>query len=257
MNKPITKMDYTPIQLVIPLVLTKIINISDPVYSFNEVMNHMDLNKYFTARTCKLGRPAYDRRTLLRLVLFAFMEEGYNSLRHIEKLCRNDIRFLYLLGNMPAPSHTTIMEFINNELTESLDEIFNDINRYIFQKEDVDLQHVYLDGTKVRANAHRYSWVWKKTCTRMIEQTFEKLTSTIQEINDEVLCYFNVKIGTREKYTIDYVETIMEQFREVTSINPEAFVHGKGHRKTKEQKLYEKLQEHHKTLICNDLQSTG
>ena len=82
-------MDYTPIQLVIPLELTKIINISDPVYSFNEVMNHMDLNKYFTARTCKLGRPAYDRRTLLRLVLFAFMEEGYNSLRHIEKLCRS------------------------------------------------------------------------------------------------------------------------------------------------------------------------
>ena len=100
MNKPITKTDYTPIQLVIPLELTKIIDISDPV--------------------CKLGRPAYDRRTLLRLVLFAFMEEGYNSLRHIEKFCRNDIRFLYLLGNMPAPSHTTIMEFINNELTESL-----------------------------------------------------------------------------------------------------------------------------------------
>ena len=49
MNKPITKMDYTPIQLVIPLELTKIIDISDPVYSFNEVMNHMDLNKYFTA----------------------------------------------------------------------------------------------------------------------------------------------------------------------------------------------------------------
>ena len=85
----------------------------------------------------------------------------------------------------------------------------------------------------------------------MIEQTFEKLTSTIQEINDEVLCYFNVKIGTREKYTIDYVETIMEQFREVASIDPETFVHGKGHRKTKEQKLYEKLQEHHKTLKKN------
>ena len=101
-------MDYTPIQLVIPLELTKIIDISDPVYSFNEVMNHMDLNKYFTVRTCKLGRPAYDRRTLLRLVLFAFMEEGYNSLRHIEKLCRNDIRFLYLLGNMPAPSHQSV-----------------------------------------------------------------------------------------------------------------------------------------------------
>ena len=43
----------------------------------------------------------------------------------------------------------------------------------------------------------------------------------------------------------------MEQFREVASIDPEAFVHGKGHRKSKEQKLYEKLQEHHKTLKKN------
>ena len=37
MNKPITKTDYTPIQLVIPLELTKIIDISDPVYSIHSM----------------------------------------------------------------------------------------------------------------------------------------------------------------------------------------------------------------------------
>ena len=252
MKNPITKVDYTPLQLVIPLEITRIIDISDPVYTFNEVLNHMDLNKYFAGGNCNgMGRPAYDRATLLRVVLFAFMEDGYNSLRKMAKLCQTDIRFLYLLGSMPAPSHTTIMDFINNELTTSIDEIFNDLNRYIFQKEEVDLQHVYMDGTKVRANAYRYSWVWKKSCTRMIEKTFENLTSTIQEINEEILCYLNVKISTREEYSIEYVETILEQFREAASIDPSTFVYGSGHRKTKEQKLYEKLQEHLKTLIKN------
>ena len=49
-------MDYTPIQLVIPLELTKIIDISDPVYSFNEVMNHMDLNKFEACTVRIYGR---------------------------------------------------------------------------------------------------------------------------------------------------------------------------------------------------------
>ena len=28
--------------------------------------------------------------------------------------------------------------------------------------ENVDLNHVYIDGTKIEANANKYSWVWKK-----------------------------------------------------------------------------------------------
>lgn len=36
-----TEINYTPIQLKLPLDLEKIIKISDPVYSFNEVMNHI------------------------------------------------------------------------------------------------------------------------------------------------------------------------------------------------------------------------
>ena len=94
------------------------------------------------------------------------MERGISSLRDIEKLCKNDIRFLYLLDGMKAPSFATFGNFIRDELTTSVEMIFNDINRYIFMKEQVDLEHVYIDGTKIEANANRYTWVWKKSCVK-------------------------------------------------------------------------------------------
>ena len=54
--------------------------------------------------------------------------------------------------------------FINQELSYSLEEIVQEINNYIFDREHVDIDHVYIDGTKIEANANKYSWVWKKSC---------------------------------------------------------------------------------------------
>ena len=108
-----TELNYTPIQLKLPVDIEKIIEINDPVYAFNEVVAHIDLNRYFTEKDCKTGRPRYDREKLLKVVLFAFMERGYPSLREIEKLCKTDIRFLWLLDDMPAPSYAAICNFIS------------------------------------------------------------------------------------------------------------------------------------------------
>ncbi len=43
MKKNITEVYYTPIQLKLPVDFEKIIEIDDPVYTFNEVMDHIDL----------------------------------------------------------------------------------------------------------------------------------------------------------------------------------------------------------------------
>lgn len=77
------------------------------------------------------------------------MENGICSLREIEKLCRNDIRYMYLLDGMKTPSFATFGNLIRNELTDSIEQIFEDINSYIFAKDHVDLQHTYIDGTKI------------------------------------------------------------------------------------------------------------
>lgn len=45
-----TEVYYTPIQMKFPLGFEKIINIDDPVYTFSEVMAHIDLQKYFVEK---------------------------------------------------------------------------------------------------------------------------------------------------------------------------------------------------------------
>ena len=142
---------YTPYQLKFPIEIEKIIETTDPVYTFCEVMNHIDLSKYLTTEDRRTGRPRYEEETLLKVILFAFMENGYESLRKIEKLCKTDIRFMWLLQDNPPPSHSTIGNFMNNVLNRKIDEIFADINSYIFTVENVDLNHVYIDGRRSTA----------------------------------------------------------------------------------------------------------
>lgn len=59
-----TEVYYTPIQLKLPVDLERIIKINDPVYSFSEVMAHIDLKKYFVEKEHETGRPKYDREKL-------------------------------------------------------------------------------------------------------------------------------------------------------------------------------------------------
>ena len=250
----------TPRQLKLPLEIEKLIDVSDPVYTFCEVMDHIDLSGYFVAKEYKTGRPGCDKQKLLKVILFAFMENGYCSLRELEKLCRNDIRYMYLLDDMKAPSFVTFGNLIRDDLSRSIEQIFLDVNAYIFQKESVDLEHAYIDGTKIEANANRYTWVWKKSCIRNRDKVFSRISALIDAMNLQVLGCHGVKLEKREEYAIDYVSELLDQYRTITGLDESAFVSGIGHRKGIHQKQYQELQGYRERLkryaehikICGD-----
>ena len=99
-------------------------------------MEHIALTPYFVeGKDYKTVRPRCDAEKLLKIIRFAFMENGYCSLREIEKLCNNDIRFMYLLNEMIAPIFATFGNFISNELITNIEDIFNNIiNIYLIRK---------------------------------------------------------------------------------------------------------------------------
>ena len=232
-----TNGNYTPRQLKLPLEIEKIIDISDPVYTFCDVMDHIDLSKYFVkAKGYKTGRPRCDSEKLLKVILFAFMERGFSSLREIEKLCRTDIRYMYLLDEMKGPSFATFCNFIRNELTATIEQIFIDVNAYIFERDHVDLEHTYIDGTKIEANANKYTWVWKKSCINNRNKMFVKISELINVMNTEVLNLFGIKFETREEYAIEYLEVLLDKYETVTGLDKSSFVYGIGHRKSLFQK---------------------
>ena len=91
---------YKPKQLKLPLEIEKIIDISDPVYSFCEIVDCIDLNSYFA-------------------------KEG----------CKTDIRYMYLLDDMKAPTFATIGIFIRKDLIDTIENIFIEINKKINKEE--------------------------------------------------------------------------------------------------------------------------
>ena len=87
------------------------------------------------------------------------------------------------------------------------------MNNYIFEQDHVDLDHAYIDGTKMEANANRYIWVWKKSCTRNRDKVFEKISSLIDSMNDNVLGYLGIKLEKRTEYAIEYVRELLESYK--------------------------------------------
>lgn len=136
----------------------------------------------------------------------------------------------------------TIDNFINNNLADNIEAIFSDINAYVFEQENVDTNHVYIDGTKLPANANKYSWVWKKSCLKNRQKVFVKVTQLLEEMNQNILLH-GIKFGTREEYAIEYLEEILGKYVKLTGIDPNTVICGRGHHKSVEQRLCDQLSE--------------
>ena len=74
----------------------------------------------------------------------------------------------------------TINNFINNYLKDNIENIFIDIMNVLKQKDEINLDYAYIDGTKIEANANKYTWVWKQSCITNRNKLFKK-NSTIRK----------------------------------------------------------------------------
>ncbi len=236
--------DYSnPKQGFLPVFLSDCLDLLDPVFTFDRFMGGIDLSKYLKNVPEHItGRIRYNPVNMLKTVLFGFMTSGYCSLRELEDNCKVNLRFMYLMDR-ETPSYRTFGYFINEVLQDSIEDIFADINHAIFEEEEVDLQHIYIDGSKFEANANKYTWVWKKATEKSRYRLYEKITALINSIN-ESLIWSGVKISTNTEYVPDYLREVQEKCAMLWQIDENTFVYGKGHHRSSEQRMYEKLREY-------------
>ena len=226
-----------------PLFVSDFLDICDPVLTFDRFMEEINLEKYLkNVPKHFTGRFRYDPVSMLKTILFGFMANGYISLRELEDSCRVNLRFMYLMDHR-APSYRTFGYFINEILADSIEDIFCDVNKKIFEKEHVDLQHLYIDGSKFEANASKYSWVWKKATEKSRYRLFDKITRLFTEINQE-LVYTGMQFSINTEYAPEYLRQAADRYAEIHQLDESRFVKGRGHHKTAQQRHYEKLEEY-------------
>ena len=227
----------------LPLFLSDCLDLLDPVLAFDRFMEGIDLQKYLrNIPEYTTGRLRYNPVNMLKTVLFGFMTSGYCSLRELEDNCRVNIRFMYLMDRQ-TPSYRTFGYFINEILQDSVEEIFADVNHAIFEEENVDLQHIYIDGSKFEANANKYTWVWKKATKKSRYRLYSRITDLLDQINQD-LSWSGVRIGTNTEYVPDYLEEVAEQYALLWQLDETNFVHGRGKHKTVQQRQYELLRKY-------------
>jgi transposase len=113
----------------------------------------MDLSGFYADyRSDGHGRPAYDPRMMVALLLYAYAR-GNRSSRGIERECREDVAYRVICANH-VPDHSTIAEFRRRHET-ALAELFAAVLCLCRKAGLVSVGVVAVDGTRVHASASR------------------------------------------------------------------------------------------------------
>lgn len=126
------------------------------------------------------GRAPFHPKMLLKVILFAYTQKKYSS-REIEKMLCENLPMMWLAG-MQTPDHRTINDFRGVRMPKMMESVFEQFLIQLVEQGLVDLNHIFVDGTKIEANANKYTFVWRKSVENFEEKLRAKIKPLIQEI---------------------------------------------------------------------------
>lgn len=215
-------------QLFLPLNFEKIIEPNESVRTLDEICEQLDyseLNKsYLRKRSIESATP----EAMFKILVYGYMTGNYST-RDIENACRNNINFMWLLDGAKAPDHNTIARFRTKRLQKIIEDLFAQLVRKLCALGEIELKNLFVDGTKIEANANRYSFVWKKSVEKNSAKLEEKINALLEKLEEKYKHSFS-NIYEAKKYLL----TQKEKFRI-------EFVSGKGKHKLPLQKDYEAI----------------
>jgi len=130
------------------------------------------------------GAPSYHPKMMLKVILYSYSSQIY-SCRQIAKAVRQDVTFMWLAG-MQQPNFNTINRFRSEYFREILESVFSELLDFLHQKGYVSFSDFFVDGTKLEADAGRYTHVWKKNTQRYkaaVQQRIKQLFVDIDQLN--------------------------------------------------------------------------
>ncbi len=252
----------------------------DPVYTLKKVMEDLDFSGLLACYSDQ-GRTGYNPIMMYAVVTYANMR-GVRAVDRIVDLCQRDLAFI-LLARGQKPKRDAFYDFKGQNLKgEVLDELNYQFLRRLEKEGLITLKQLYIDGTKIEANANRYTFVWSGTLNYHLAGLLDTTDALYQKYNTLLSEYqYGAKydLGNAQMFIIegmDKVRKVIEENRkrkltkhkkisnntliEIDNCSPLeilklqqnlmliaagegiAFVNGKGQKKPEIQQLYEELE---------------
>ena len=259
----------------------------DPVYTLKKVMEDLDFTNLLAQYSDK-GRNGFNPIMKYAVLTYANMR-GVRAVDRIVELCKRDLAFIWLTQG-EQPGRDAFYDFINRKLTsEILDDLNYQFLRRLKKEGLITLEALYIDGTKIEANASRYTFVWRGTLNYHLAgllDTIDSLYTRYNELLNENEYGQKYDLGNVQMFIIegmDKVHDVIEKNRkrkltkhkkisnntviEIDNCSPLellklqknlvkiadgegiSFVYEKRQKKSEIQKLYDELEECGKRLM--------
>ncbi|QFQ74133.1 IS1182 family transposase [Liquorilactobacillus mali] len=151
------------------------------------------------------GRPRkYDLRVLLKLILFAYTK-GIFSSRRINTLAEENLAARWLTQEQ-VPAYRTICRFrISDEVENLINQCIQKLTKYLKQNNFID-EVTFIDGTKILADANKYSFVWRKNTIRFDKLNRSAIISLLEELNE---AKFKCQLPAETDLTLEMLDEII------------------------------------------------
>jgi transposase len=185
MAKVVFKKDKSNQLLLLPPDIGSLIPDNHLVRVVDKVINDLKLAPLFDTYKGG-GTSSYSPRMMLKVIIYGCIEKIYTN-RRIEKALKENLYFMWISG-MSTPDFTTIHNFRSKRLKEAVDDVFGSVVEVLIRSGYVKAENLFVDGTKIEANANRYSYIWKKNVLRhesMVKEKIKNLLSHIDQLQKE------------------------------------------------------------------------
>ena len=204
--------------MLLPPSLDELIAADHPVRIVNQVLDKIDIEPLLKKYTGG-GASSFHPRMLLKVLVFAYINNTYSS-RKIEAALKENIHYMWLSG-MNQPDHNTINRFRSDRLKEVLRQVFTQVVFLLSEEGLLNIKELYTDGTKIEANANRYTFVWGKaikTSKERIKKQLDELWQYAQNIAAAELP--DTDPSGFDKIDADKVEKTIEQINAALKDKP-------------------------------------
>ena len=201
-----------------------------------EITEEMDYRELYAAYERREAAEEASAKQLFQLVVFGFVN-GYYSLRSISAACRYDIRMIYLLQGKKGPSHERLGDFIRKRLAgDVMENLFYQLVEKLLERGHISLANLFADGTKIEANANRYSFVWEKSVLKNESKMHAQIEMKLSEFQTNYDCF----------ETLPTLKDMLEHLQKKWKDSGLERINGKGRRRSELQKDLEILEDFQK-----------
>ena len=200
----------------------------ESVRLLSEVMEELDYTGLYRAYARKGRKPKTSPPAMFKVLVYGDMEGKFAS-SEVARACRRDVNYMWLLGDEPAPDDDALNRFRAKHLSEVVDELFYQFVKKLHELDEIKYEHLFTDGSKLEANANKYTFVWRKSVGKHQARLDEKLTE------------YSTELCNRYGITKEIMPAEILSYLEKTQTEP--FVYGRGKKKTQLQRDIEQLSE--------------